>query len=193
MNPKIAQKYIKVEVSNENTCSINKFIKEVFEADIHSKLDPNHNFEILAKHLQLAINKHIPQKKQKNSINVNMLKKIDDTRIADKIVKKNSLYVKWKTTAVTHASYDNAKASFKNCEREILKTIQVAKHDNYVFLVKTQISKVIGILHRLKNIFPKETLKTFYTSLIASYLNYGLLLWGIESHKVEIMQKKLFG
>ena len=81
MNLKIAQKYIKVEVSNENTCSIDRFIKEVFEADIHSKLEPNlntypnHNFEILAKHLQLAINKHIPQKNKKNSINVNMLKK----------------------------------------------------------------------------------------------------------------------
>ena len=64
--------------------------------------------------------------------------------------------------------------------------------DNHVTLVKTKISKVIGILYRLKNIFPKETLKTLYTSLIASYLNYGLLLWGVESHKVEIMQKKSY-
>ena len=62
--------------------------------------------------------------------------------------------------------------------------------DSHVTLVKTKISKVIGILYRLKNIFPKDTLKTLYTSLIASYLNYGLLLWGVESHKVEIMQKK---
>ena len=62
--------------------------------------------------------------------------------------------------------------------------------DSHVTMVKTKISKVIGILYRLKNIFPKETLKTLYTSLIASYLNYGLLLWGVESHKVEIMQKK---
>ena len=64
--------------------------------------------------------------------------------------------------------------------------------DSHVTLVKIKISKVIGILYRLKNIFPKETLKTLYTSLIASYLNYGLLLWGVESDKVEIMQKKLF-
>ena len=38
--------------------------------------------------------------------------------------------------------------------------------------------KVIGILYRLKNIFPMEPLKTLYTSLIVSYLYYGLLLWG---------------
>ena len=64
---KTAQNYIKIKVSNEN--SIGKFIKEVSDADIHSKLepnlntDPNHNYEILAKHLQFAKNKHIPQKK----------------------------------------------------------------------------------------------------------------------------------
>ena len=29
-----------------------------------------------------------------------------------------------------------------------------------------------------------------YKSLIASYLNYGLLLWGTESHKVLTLQKK---
>ena len=29
-----------------------------------------------------------------------------------------------------------------------------------------------------------------YKSLIASYLNYSLLLWGTESHKVLTLQKK---
>ena len=52
VNAKAAQKYIKIEVTNEN--SIDKFIKKVSDADIHSKLepnlntDPNHNYEILA-------------------------------------------------------------------------------------------------------------------------------------------------
>ena len=63
--------------------------------------------------------------------------------------------------------------------------------DNHVNLVKIKISKVIGILYRLKNVFLGETLKTLYTSLIASYLNYGLLLWGVKSQKVEIMQEKV--
>ena len=39
VNAKAAQKYIKIEVSSET--SIDKFIKEVSEADIHSKLEPN--------------------------------------------------------------------------------------------------------------------------------------------------------
>ena len=42
----------------------------------------------------------------------------------------------------------------------------------------------------MKKCIPGETLKTLYTSLIALYLRYGLLLWGVKSHKVEIMQKK---
>ena len=35
-----------------------------------------------------------------------------------------------------------------------------------------------------------ETIMILYKSLIASYLNYGLLLWGTESDKVLTLQKK---
>ena len=148
VNAKDAQKYIKIEVTNEN--SIDKFIKEVSDADIHSKLepnlntDPNHNYEILAKHLQLARNKHIPQKIKKFNKRKHAKEKWMTQELLAKIAKKNSLYVKWKTTPVTHASYDNVKESFKNCEREILKQIQVAKHDyfNRIFTAyKTDMKK----------------------------------------------------
>ena len=61
---------------------------------------------------------------------------------------------------------------------------------HHVDIVKKKISKVIGILYRLKNTFPLETLETLCNSLIASYLNYGLLIWGTESHKVFTLQKK---
>ena len=67
VNIKTAQKYTKIEVSNQK--NIDKFVREVSDADIYSKLepnlntDPNYNYEILAKHLQLAKSKHIPQKK----------------------------------------------------------------------------------------------------------------------------------
>ena len=45
-------------------------------------------------------------------------------------------------------------------------------------IVRNKISKVVGILYRLNNIFPKYILQTLYNSLIMSYINYGLLLWG---------------
>ena len=57
-------------------------------------------------------------------------------------------------------------------------------------VVKNKISKVVGILYRLNNIFPKNILQTLYNSLIASYINYGLFLWGVESNRIELLQKK---
>ena len=35
-----------------------------------------------------------------------------------------------------------------------------------------------------------ETMIILYKSLIASYLNYGFILWGKESQKVLTLQKK---
>ena len=43
-------------------------------------------------------------------------------------------------------------------------------------IVANKISRVTGVLHRLKNIFPKEILLTLYNTLILSYINYGLLV-----------------
>ena len=51
VNIKTAQKYIKIEISNQN--NIDKFVKEVSDADNYSKLepnqytDPNHNYGML--------------------------------------------------------------------------------------------------------------------------------------------------
>ena len=55
-------------------------------------------------------------------------------------------------------------------------------------MVGKKISKVTGILYRLKNIFPENVLFVLYNSLIVSYINYRLLLWGIHVHK--FLQKK---
>ena len=51
-------------------------------------------------------------------------------------------------------------------------------------MVSYKISKVIRILYRLKHVFPEYVLFTLYNSLIVSYINYGLLLWGVDSHKL---------
>ena len=60
----------------------------------------------------------------------------------------------------------------------------------HVSMVTNKISKTIGILYRLKDIFPENILLTIYQSLIASHMNYGLLVWGIECHRLEKVQKK---
>ena len=61
---------------------------------------------------------------------------------------------------------------------------------SHIEMVGNKISKVTGILYRLKNVFPENVLFVLYNSLIVSYINYGLLLWGIHSHKLELLQKK---
>ena len=60
---------------------------------------------------------------------------------------------------------------------------------HHVDIVKKKISKLIGILCRLKNIFSFETLETLYNSLIASYLNYGFY-YGVLSHTRCLLFKK---
>ena len=57
-------------------------------------------------------------------------------------------------------------------------------------MVTNKISKVIGILNRLKHVFPQNALLSIYNSLFASHLNYGLLLWGTHVNRVSKLQKK---
>ena len=61
---------------------------------------------------------------------------------------------------------------------------------SHIEMVDNKISKVTGILYRLKNVFPENVLFVLYNSLIVSYMNYVLLLRGIHSHKLELLQKK---
>ena len=61
---------------------------------------------------------------------------------------------------------------------------------SHIDMVSNKISKVIGILYRLKHVFPEYVLFTLYNSLIVSYINYGLLLWGVDCHKLQSLQKK---
>ena len=57
-------------------------------------------------------------------------------------------------------------------------------------MIAIKISKIIGILHKLKYIFPKEILLIIYKSLIVPHLNYGLLLWGVNLKDIFLFQKK---
>ena len=47
---------------------------------------------------------------------------------------------------------------------------------SHIEMVGNKISKVTGILYRLKNVFPENVLFVLYNSLIVSYMNNGLLL-----------------
>ena len=66
------------------------------------------------------------------------------------------------------------------------------KHINHISL---KVSKAIGILYRLKSIYPHRVLLTLYNTLILPYFNYCILSWGYtlrENHHLHLLQKKQY-
>ena len=64
------------------------------------------------------------------------------------------------------------------------------KHINHISL---EVSKAIGILYRLKSIYPHRVLLTLYNTLILPHYNYCILSWGStvrENHRLHLLQKK---
>ena len=61
-------------------------------------------------------------------------------------------------------------------------------HTNFVCM---KLSKTICIIKRLKYTFQNEILFSLYNSLLISYIQYGLLLWGSKYSNVEKLQKRV--
>ena len=53
-----------------------------------------------------------------------------------------------------------------------------------------KVAEVLGILSKLKHIFPRNILRTIYNSLIHAHLIYGLYLWGFSPKRLIILLKK---
>ena len=64
------------------------------------------------------------------------------------------------------------------------------KHINHISL---KVSKAIGIIHRLKSVYPLSVLLTLYNTLVLPHFNYCILSWGSvvkENHHLYLLQKK---
>ena len=64
------------------------------------------------------------------------------------------------------------------------------KHINHITL---KVSKAIGILYRLKSIYPHRVFLTLYNTLILPHYNYCILSWGStlrENYRLHLLQKK---
>ena len=62
---------------------------------------------------------------------------------------------------------------------------------NHIDHISMKISNVIGIMYRLKDIYPKNILLTLV--LIVPHLNYCIHTWGskiVNGNKIHILQKK---
>ena len=51
-------------------------------------------------------------------------------------------------------------------------------------------ARVIGIMNKLKHIFPHQILRILHNSLIHPHLIYGLYIWGFSPKRLTILQKK---
>ena len=87
--------------------------------------------------------------------------------------------------------------SIAACETIKFLGIMVDNHLNFrshTSSVCTKISKVVGLLFRLNNILPSETLLTLYSSLLVPHILYGIEIWHgalIENHdRIFKLQKK---
>ena len=66
------------------------------------------------------------------------------------------------------------------------------KWNFHVRKVANKLTNINWILSKLKHIFPQKILKTIYSSLIESHINYCLVLWGTNYDKIFKLKKKLF-
>ena len=60
----------------------------------------------------------------------------------------------------------------------------------HIKYLKPKISRIIGVIQKIKSYVPVKCLKFIYLALIHSILNYGILLWGFDAKKLFVLQKK---
>ena len=135
VNSTTKQKYIKVEVFNEE--NVESFRKEIADLEIHNKLDdtvdrdPNYNYEIVSTLLQNAKSKHIPKRIKKFNKRRHKKERWMTDELLAQVIKKNDMYVDWKTTPITHPDYQQVKLKFKGYEKIVSKGIDKAKKDYF--------------------------------------------------------------
>ena len=72
--------------------------------------------------------------------------------------------------------------------------ITIDKHltwREHIHLIANKISRIVGVINRLKNYIPQNVLLTIYNTLIIPHLNYGILTWGFNSDRILKIQKNM--
>ena len=62
--------------------------------------------------------------------------------------------------------------------------------NKHIDKISSEISKVNGVLSKLKYFLPTHTLKTIYNALVLPYLQYGITIWGSKCSKLNVLQKQ---
>ena len=127
IKPITKQKFVEIEQSSQEALA--RFKTKIANSEIYDKLqkdlstDPNDNYKILSGVLEKAKNIHIPKKYKKFNNRKHRKKSWMTNELLTKVVRKNELYVEWKTTDVNDRNYEMIKLRFKTHEKEVLKDI----------------------------------------------------------------------
>ena len=62
--------------------------------------------------------------------------------------------------------------------------------EGHLYNISNKISKIIGIMSKIKYFVPKSCLMNLYTALIMPHINYCILVWGHTNKKIFKLQKK---
>ena len=95
--------------------------------------------------------------------------------------------------------YPNLKVNNNNIERVTeINFLGVILHSHMTWIkhinhISKKIARSIGILYRLRNVYPESVLVTIYNTLVPPNFYYCLFLWGSvvkENHLLHLLQKK---
>ena len=71
--------------------------------------------------------------------------------------------------------------------------INLNKHLNWnqhVKIVSNKLVKTVGVLNILKKTLPLNLFRIIYNTLILPHLNYGILAWGHQAKRLNLIQKR---
>ena len=96
--------------------------------------------------------------------------------------------------------YPNLKGNNNNIERVtefnflgVILHFHMTWPEQHINHISIKITISIGILYRLRNVYPESVLVTIYNTLILPHFHYCLLLWGSvvkENHSLHLLKKK---
>ena len=139
---------------------------------------------------------NIPKNEQERKINselqiINLWLKSNKLSLNCKKSKFIVFYKPPRKTVIPELLIDNEKIccvdEFNFLGLTITKHLSWKKH---IDKISNKISKIIGVLNKLKFIIPDQILLTIYNSLILPHLNYCILAWGYDSKRLYKLQKK---
>jgi hypothetical protein len=61
---------------------------------------------------------------------------------------------------------------------------------SHINKISLKITRALGIINKLKLILPQRIMMILYNTLIVPHLNYGLLVWGTQTSRILVLQKK---